>query len=151
LTSVRAKFLQQFPNIDMTGGWNDTNGLPIRLTGVGFFDRDHNQVGRAATVIELHPLLDIQFDPTDGPSSTPTPAPLLQNPGFEAGPQGWTATAGVITNDGNQPAHTGSFKAWLGGYGTAHTDRLSQQITLPSTATGMSLTFFLHIATEEQT
>jgi hypothetical protein len=48
-------------------------------------------------------------------------------------------------------AHSGTFKAWLGGYGTAHTDRLSQQVTLPPSVTAVSLTFYLHIATEEQT
>jgi hypothetical protein len=46
LTSVRDRFVQQFPNIDMTGGWNETNGLSVRLPGVGFFDRDHSQIGR---------------------------------------------------------------------------------------------------------
>jgi hypothetical protein len=39
------------------------------------------------------------------------------------------ATADVITIDNREPARTGTFKAWLGGYGTSHTDRLSPQIT----------------------
>ena len=123
----------------------------MRLTGVGFFDRDHSQIGRAANVIELHPLLDIEFNPSSGPPPTPTPTPLLQNPGFESGPTGWTATPDVISSSPNQPAHSGTFKAWLGGYGTMHTDRLSQTVTLPATTTGVTLTFFLHVATEEQT
>jgi len=80
-----------------------------------------------------------------GPAS-----PLLLNPGFESGPQDWTATTDVITTDSREPAHSGSFKAWLGGYGTTHTDRLSQQITLPTTAQAITLSFFLHISTEEQ-
>ena len=36
-------------------------------------------------------------------------------------------------------------------HGTTHTDRLSQVVTLPATTTGVTLTFFLHVATEEQT
>jgi hypothetical protein len=56
----------------------------------------------------------------------------------------------VITADANQPAHSGTRKAWLGGHGTRHTDRLSQQVTLPGSATAISLTFFLHIDTEEE-
>ncbi len=39
-------------------------------------------------------------------------------------------------------------KAWLGGYGTTHTDTLYQQVTIPAGATA-TLTFFLHITTEE--
>jgi len=154
LVSVREKLMQQFQDtLDLTGGWNEANGVPVRLTGVGFFDRAHGQIGRAGSIIELHPLLDIEFSPAGGPSPTPAPASpaLLQNPGFESGAQAWTATNGVITDDPKQPAHTGTFKAWLGGYGTPHTDRLSQDVTLPSTATAISLSFFMHIATEEQT
>lgn len=40
--------------------------------------------------------------------------------------------------------------AWLGGYGTTLTDRLSQQVALPASANAISLTFFMHIDTEEQ-
>jgi hypothetical protein len=36
-------------------------------------------------------------------------------------------------------------------YGETHTDRLSQSVTIPSSATAASLVFFLHITTEEQT
>jgi len=154
LTAVRQKIQQQFPNI--IDDWNDGAGMRVRLTGVGFYDRQHNQVGRALNGIELHPLLDIEFNPA-GPVTTPTTPPAaptatavaLTNPGFENGGQGWTATSGVITTDSHQAAHSGTGKAWLGGYGETHTDRLSQQITLPPTAHAISLTFFLHIATEE--
>jgi hypothetical protein len=31
------------------------------MTGVGFFDRIHGQTGVAPNGIELHPVLDIQF------------------------------------------------------------------------------------------
>lgn len=34
---------------------------PVRITGVGFFDRVHGQNGVAPNGIELHPLLDIEF------------------------------------------------------------------------------------------
>jgi hypothetical protein len=39
LAAVREKFLQQFPSI--TSGWNDAEGVPVRLTGVVLFDRPH--------------------------------------------------------------------------------------------------------------
>ena len=33
----------------------------VRLTGVGFFDRKHDQTGVAPNGIELHPVLDVKF------------------------------------------------------------------------------------------
>ncbi len=33
----------------------------VRLTGIGFFDRWHNQKGVAANVIELHPVLKVEW------------------------------------------------------------------------------------------
>jgi len=76
---------------------------------------------------------------------------LLANPGFESGGVNWTATAGVITNDASEPAQAGSWKAWLNGYGAAHTDTLYQQVTIPSNATAATLKFYLHIDTAETT
>ena len=36
--------------------------IPVTVTGVGFFDFQHGQTGVAPNAIELHPVLDIQFD-----------------------------------------------------------------------------------------
>jgi hypothetical protein len=148
IAAVRAKFDQQFPNI--TGGWNEVGGISVVITGVGFFDRPHGQVGRAPNGIELHPVLDISFN-GGGPPLPSTTSAVIQNAGFEAGPQSWTATTDVISSDPNEPAHTGAWKTWLGGYGTPHTDTLYQQISVPSTAATVSLSFYLHVSTEEQT
>jgi hypothetical protein len=75
---------------------------------------------------------------------------LLVNPKFEKGPKlGWVTTPYVINNDNYEPAHTGSWKAWLCGYGKTHTDTLSQSITLPSNVTKLSLSFWLHVDTQE--
>ncbi|HXT63145.1 MAG TPA: hypothetical protein VN696_08925 [Pyrinomonadaceae bacterium] len=78
---------------------------------------------------------------------------LLGNPGFENGanPTPWTASAGVMDNSSLLPAHSGSWKAWLNGYGTPHTDTLAQTVTIPSTTTQASLAFWLHIETTEVT
>ncbi|MEU2307423.1 putative Ig domain-containing protein [Streptomyces misionensis] len=77
-----------------------------------------------------------------------TSAQLLANPGFESGNTGWTASSGVITTDSGEPAHSGSYKAWLDGYGTSHTDTVSQSVTIPAGCTA-TLTFYLHIDTAE--
>ena len=41
--------------------------------------------------------------------------------------------------------------AWLDGYGRAHTDTLSQIVTIPSGCTTYTLSFYLHIDSAETT
>ncbi len=70
--------------------------------------------------------------------------------GFETGTASpWVAASGVVTNSASQAAHSGTWKAWLDGYGTAHTDTLYQQVAIPSTSTTATLTFWLHIDSAE--
>jgi hypothetical protein len=78
---------------------------------------------------------------------------LLGNPGFETGSAApWTSTAGVINANGaGQTAHSGSWYAWLDGYGTTHTDTLAQSVAVPSGCTNYTFGFWLHIATAETT
>ncbi len=74
----------------------------------------------------------------------------LGNPGFESGAASWSATSGVITSSASQPARTGSWKAWLDGYGSRHTDTLSQSVSIPAGCSA-TLSFYLHIDTAERT
>ena len=84
--------------------------------------------------------------------SSCTPAQLLGNPGFETGSAApWSATSGVINNSSSEPPRSGSWDAWLDGYGTTHTDTLSQSITLPTGCSSYNLSFWLHIDTAETT
>lgn len=85
-----------------------------------------------------------------GGGGTCTAAQLLANPGFESGATSWTASSGVVTNSSSQAARTGSYKAWLDGYGTARTDTLSQTVTIPS-GCAATLNFYLHVDTAETT
>jgi serine protease len=80
-------------------------------------------------------------------------AQLLGNPGFETGSASpWTSTAGVINSNGaGETAHSGSWYAWLDGYGTTHTDTLSQKVTIPAGCTATTFSFWLHIDTAETT
>ncbi|MEO5851886.1 MAG: S8 family peptidase [Nocardioides sp.] len=86
--------------------------------------------------------------------STPPPTPpsgnLLANPGFESGATSWTASSGVITTDAGAPARSGTWKAWLDGYGTAHTDTVSQAVTIPSAAAA-TLSLYLYVSSAETT
>ncbi|MFE5137337.1 putative Ig domain-containing protein [Streptomyces fagopyri] len=87
---------------------------------------------------------------SSGGGGTCSSAQLLGNPGFESGNTTWTASSGVITNDTGEAAHAGSYKAWLDGYGSTHTDTLSQSVTIPAGCKA-SFTFYLHIDTAETT
>jgi hypothetical protein len=79
-----------------------------------------------------------------------TAAQLLGNPGFETGTASpWTASPKVIFSGTKQPAHSGSWVAWMDGYGTTHTDTLSQPVTLPTGCSAYNFTFWLHIDTAE--
>jgi hypothetical protein len=84
-------------------------------------------------------------------ATAPASTQLLANPGFESGATSWTASAGVISNDTTVASHGGSYKAWLNGYGAAHTDTLYQQVTIPSTATSATLAFWLQVQSDETT
>jgi subtilase family serine protease len=84
---------------------------------------------------------------------TCTAAQKITNPGFESGTTGWSSTAGVIGQYGSsgEPTHSGTWDAWLDGYGTSHTDTLSQSVTIPSGCSNYTLSFWLHIDTSEGT
>ena len=82
-----------------------------------------------------------------------TASQLLGNPGFETGSAApWTSTAGVINPNGaGETAHSGTWYAWLDGYGTTHTDTLSQSVKIPAGCTHTTFSFWLHIDTAETT
>jgi hypothetical protein len=76
----------------------------------------------------------------------------LANPGFESGATAWTASSGVIGQYGSQgePTHAGTWDAWLNGYGSSHTDTLTQSVTIPANCHA-TLSFWLHVDTAETT
>lgn len=80
-----------------------------------------------------------------------TATELLLNPGFESGNVNWTASSGVIDNSTGQASRTGSWKAWMNGYGSAHTDTLYQQVNLKSSATVATFSFWLKVVSDETT
>ncbi|HEV2346709.1 MAG TPA: hypothetical protein VGS97_21590, partial [Actinocrinis sp.] len=63
----------------------------------------------------------------------------------------WSLSAGVLNNSTAEPAHSGSWDAWLDGYGTTHTDTASQSVSIPSTCKNATFSFWLHIDTAETT
>ncbi len=86
-----------------------------------------------------------------GGTTPPAATQLIVNGGFESGAASWSATSGVISADASQAAHAGSYKAWLDGYGSAHTDTLYQSVTIPADATSATLAFWLKVVSSETT
>jgi subtilase family serine protease len=78
-------------------------------------------------------------------TSSCTAQQLLGNPGFETGSIApWTSTPGVLANvDDGVPAQSGSWLAWLDGYGEAHTDTLAQTVTIPAGCTSAVFTYWV--------
>ena len=86
-----------------------------------------------------------------------TTTELIGNGGFENGassPAPWTLTSThtpleIINSSSSEPPHSGTFDAWLDGFGKATTDTVQQQVTIPANATAATLSFWLHIDTAE--
>ena len=72
----------------------------------------------------------------------------VTNGGFESGTTPWTTTSGVVSTGGGETAHSGTYFAWLDGYGTTHTDSATQSVTIPA-GCHASLSFWLHVDTSE--
>src|SRR5207244_398585 len=82
-----------------------------------------------------------------------TSSQLIVNGGFETGSAApWALTAGVLcSNSGcaGETAHSGSWFAWLDGYGFTHTDTATQTVSIPAGKTTATLAFYLHLDTQE--
>ncbi|MFC8538390.1 M28 family peptidase [Streptomyces sp. NPDC057249] len=78
------------------------------------------------------------------------PQQVVANGGFESGTAPWTQTDGVINNrTSEKPAHSGSYQAWLGGWGSTHTDYVTQSVTVPAGCSSYRLSFYLRTDTAE--
>ena len=57
----------------------------------------------------------------------------------------------ISANGSGETAHAGTYFAWLDGYGSTHTDTLSQSVTIPAACTSTTLSFWVKIDTAETT
>jgi subtilase family serine protease len=80
---------------------------------------------------------------------------LLGNTGFETGTATpWTMSSGTLcttSSCGGEAPHGGTWFAWLDGYGTTHTDTVSQSVAITAGKTTATLQYYLHIDTAETT
>lgn len=137
-----------------------TVNVPVTVTGVGFFDFLHGQAGVAPNGIELHAVLDVQFGtggtptPAPTPGSTPTPTPpsgtnLIQNGGFETSGS-WTFTGQTLPVRTTTSAHSGSSSLQVGATSGQQGDSVaSQTVTIPSSTTKATLSFYYWPATND--
>jgi len=80
---------------------------------------------------------------------------LLGNTGFESGAASpWTMSSGALCSNSTcngETAYAGTWFAWLDGYGSTHTDTVSQQVAITAGKTTATLQYYLHIDTAETT
>lgn len=80
---------------------------------------------------------------------------LLGNPGFESGAASpWTMSSGTLCSNSScsgETAHGGTWFAWMDGYGSTHTDTVSQQVTITAGSSAATLQYYLHVDTAETT
>jgi len=75
---------------------------------------------------------------------------LLSNPGFESGAVSWYQNAAIIDGSGaGSLARTGSWKAFIQGYGTSRNDQLGQVVTVPSNACTLVFRAWVKVTTTE--
>jgi len=115
--------------------------------GTYYYFSDNNEFAYTPAVKESSKLAPM----TGGSSGGCTSSQLIGNGGFETGTASpWTASPSVIDNrQALQPARTGSWKAWLNGFGYTNTETLSQSVTIPASCNTATLGFHLHIDTAE--
>jgi Zn-dependent metalloprotease len=137
----------------LTAYWTSTTTYPQAANGMVRAAKDLYGATSAQCTATVNAWKGVSVTPTEtcGTTTPPTGSSnLLANPGFESGATAWTQTTGVITSDAGATPRTGSFYAWLDGYGTSHTDSLSQSVTIPA-ASSATLSFYLKISSAETT
>jgi subtilase family serine protease len=135
-----------FSPTSVTAGGSSTLTISTSsATAAGVYTVTITGTGSSATHAALFTLTVTAASPC-------TPAQKVANPGFESGTSGWSSSSGVIGQNGrSEPTHSGTWDAWLDGYGQSHTDTLSQSITIPGGCSTYTLSFWLHIDTAETT
>jgi hypothetical protein len=146
IASARALMDQRFPTARKDGSFNPV-GIQVEVTGVGFFDRPHGQIGRAPNNIEVHPILRLCF--LDGPApqcssdqqtvahiqppaQPPSAPPVETGHAFTiVGPFSWSLIARTANNSATQTV-TVMFRSAAGNNKTLEIDFFPGTASLPA-------------------
>lgn len=128
-------------------GTDTTSPYSMTLDSNTLANGTHTLTAKAFDAAGNNASSSVSFSVSNGS----TPVERIVNGGYESGSTSWTATSGVITSSTSEPAHGGSWKAWLNGYGSAHTDSVYQTVAIPSTVTTATLKFWLLVDSDETT
>ncbi|HSS50264.1 MAG TPA: hypothetical protein VLX28_15105, partial [Thermoanaerobaculia bacterium] len=92
ITNARTEFNARFtPTTSF-----QTANIPVRIVGVGMFDFLHGQTGVAPNGIEIHPVLDVIFNPTSNPDFA-----ISASPASVTAAQGFATTTTISTTVSN--------------------------------------------------
>jgi Zn-dependent metalloprotease len=133
----------------LTTYWTSTTTYPVAANGMVKAARDLYGASSTQCAATVAAWRGVNAAPTEACTTGGGGGGggALTNGGFESGSTGWTATSGVITSSTGGTPHSGSWYAWLDGYGSTHTDTLSQTFTVPTGSP--SLKFYNDISTDE--
>ncbi|WP_158598349.1 S53 family peptidase [Falsibacillus albus] len=94
-------------------------------------------------------IRDINGSSGSGGGGTGNPTEVITNGGFESGQAPWSesSSGGYQLVDTSKP-HAGSYSAYLNGYNNS-TDLIYQTVSIPSSATSATLTFWTYVNTTE--
>lgn len=120
ISTARAEFNTKFT---ATTTFKTAN-IPVQITGVGFFDVLHGQTGVAPNGIELHPAMDVLFNPTPTITSINTAGGfpnIAQNDWIEIKGANLAPTSGITWssapefNSGKMPTQLGPISVTVNG------------------------------------
>ena len=138
----------------MTTYWLSSETYPGAANGMVKAARDLYGVNSTNCLKTVDAWKAVSVTPTaacDAPGSGDPAGNAIANPGFEAGNTVWSADSGVITNVKNtyEHARTGTWFAWLNGFGSPNTQSVSQaNVTIPA-AGSATLKYFTDILTND--
>jgi hypothetical protein len=137
--------------VDISGATGSTYTTPLTVTGDTASSFTVNVTDSTGSTLSAAAVLTVTSCGGGGGSNQ-----VLLNPGFELGNNGaWIQASSKggtpVINAGNAAsnARTGSWYAWMCGYGSSATESIYQDVTIAAGASNVTLKFWLFAYTDE--